>query len=665
MRRLPGSAAHAVIQTFSGGYPEGSHALLAAVLAFTRDPLTTFNPVFAVMTALAAFPAYWLIRRQLTSAALAGIGAAGAAGGYLQFSYYLQGFMPQLAVTALLFGALGLGYEALAGKSLLLAGMTGITAAAAVVVYSAAVGVYLAPAGLLAVVALALGSGIPGRLRIGLPGVALGVGLVAMAPELGRTLDLAHQALGGPGGATAFTSDRGNLPGPVDPLTMLGAWIGSDYRVPYFYVRPTHIAMVAAAVLASLAVIVALWRRRFALPAVLVVVGVGGLYVASTSGIYYTAKAYQVAAFPIACAVVAGAGALTRFPWPRFALPVALIGALLLGGEAAAFKLGIGFAARGAAVTPPEFRQLEKLGQHTPRRLGVALVHDDWTKALLPDAALPYDSSFGANVAPGHDIVGFLDVDALSPASLGRLYWLVEPSLGGVSTPPSPFRLTRATPEYRLWTRAAGSPAPAPNAVPLEAKDTLGGLPLAPGQALAAPASGLLEGRALDGTLAFPVTWKLSGTAWGPWVADPRFVVPSPYGGPPARTAFELGIGGRYRVSLFGQPSSRMRIRVDGTTLPPADLSSPGVTRYQVLGTVSLVPGQHSLSLVAGGFGEVAYILAISLDRIGKPAPVAICVGGRRARLAPESPVNVRRGQRIEACDKAALLDRIAEPPPA
>ena len=232
----------------------------------------------------------------------------------------------------------------------------------------------------------------------------------------------------------------------------------------------------------------------FALPAVLVVVGVGGLYVASTSGIYYTAKAYQVAAFPIACAVVAGAGALTRFPWPRFALPVALIGALLLGGEAAAFKLGIGFAARGAAVTPPEFRQLEKLGQHTPRRLGVALVHDDWTKALLPDAALPYDSSFGANVAPGHDIVGFLDVDALSPASLGRLYWLVEPSLGGVSTPPSPFRLTRATPEYRLWTRAAGSPAPAPNAVPLEAKDTLGGLPLAPGQALAAPAIGSPRG---------------------------------------------------------------------------------------------------------------------------------------------------------------------------
>ena len=528
---LPGSSAASVVQTFAGGYPEGSHALLAAVIAFSRDPLTSFNPVLAVMMAFAAFPAFWLIRRQLASGPLAAIGAAGAAAGYLQFGFYTQGFMPQLAVTALLFGALGLGYEALAGKSLALAAMAGVTAAASVIVYSAAVGVYLAPAAVLALVALFLIPGMSRRTRILLPVVALGAGLVAILPELRRTLDLARTTASAAGDPTAFIGDRGNLPGPVDALTMLGVWIGPDYRVPFLYIRPTHTAMVAVALLVGIGVLIALWRRRFALPAVLAVVGTGGLYVSAQSSIYYTAKAYEVASFPIACAAVAGAAALTRCSWPRLALPLALAGAALLGGVGAAVKLGTGMAARASAVTPAEFRELQALGQHTPRRLGLALIHDDWTKALLPDAAIPYDGSFGGNVRPGTGFAGMIDADALVPSSLGQISWIAEPRLGGTSTPPSPFQLTRATTAYRLWTRSPSSSPPARDSLPLERANSIGGLTLAPGAAVVAPASGRLEGRAADGALLFPVQWRLSGTAWGPWVAYNIFVVPSPNGG--------------------------------------------------------------------------------------------------------------------------------------
>jgi hypothetical protein len=662
---VAGSSAHLVVQGFGSGYPEGSHALLAAVLAFSGDPLTTFNPVLAVMMAFAAFPAYWLIRRQLASPSLAGIGAAGAAGGYLQFGFYSQGFMPQLAVTALLFGALGLGYEAIAGASLALAAMAGITAAAAVIVYSAAVGVYLAPAAVLALVALAVVRGIPRRTRILLPAVALGAGLIAILPELGRTLQLARTAAGAAGDPTAFIADRGNLPGPVDKLTVLGAWIGPDYRVPYLYIRPTHAAMVAAAALAAVAVLVALRRRRFALPAILAAIGIGALYVASSSSIYYTAKTYQVAAFPIACAVVAGAAALTRCPWrPRLAVPIALAGALLLGGVAAAMKLGIGMAARAAAVTPAEFRELQTLGRQAPHRLGLALIHDDWTKALLPDAALPYDGSFGANVRPGYGFAGVLDIDAIQPSALGSVSWVAEARLGGTSTPPPPFRPTRVTTTYSLWTRPSGSTLPTSRTLPLERKDSVGGLALAPGQSLVAPVTGLLEGRAADGTLSFPVQWKLSGAAWGPWVANPVFVVPDPNGGPPARTTFEIGVGGRYRISLIGQPSPRMRIRVDGADLPAPDASAAGIYRYQSIGIVRLSPGRHALSLVPGGNGEIAYLLAISVEHVGRRAAVAVCVAGRQARLAPGKPIRVRRGQRITACGAhAALLDRIDEAP--
>ncbi|MDX6597293.1 MAG: hypothetical protein QOE87_1180 [Gaiellales bacterium] len=661
---VAGSAARQLIGTFAGGYPEGAHALLAAVLAFSRDPLTTFNPVLAVMMAFAAFPAYWLIRRQLASAPLAGIGAAGAAAGYLQFGFYSQGFLPQLALTALLFGALGLGFEAIAGASLVLAAMAGVTAAGAVIVYSAAVGVYLAPAAALALLALVLVPGMSLRTRILLPLVALAAGAIAILPELGNTVRLARTAAAAAGDPTAFISDRGNLPGPVDKLTILGSWIGPDYRVPYLYVRPTQAAAVAAAVLAAVAVIVAVRRRRPALPAILVAVAAGAVYVAASSSIYYTAKTYQVAAFPIACAVVAGAAALTRAPWrPRLAVPLALAGALLLGGVAVAMKLGIGMAARAAAVTPAEFRQLETIGHRTPRRLGLALIADDWTKALLPDAAVPYDSSFGANVLPGHGFAGVLDADAIAPEALRRIDWIVEPRLGGASRPPRQFRLSGATTAYRVWTRTGASP-PAGAVVPLEPQNGFGGLPLARGHSLVAPATGQLEGRALDGTVSFPAQWNLRGAAWGTWVANPVFVVPDPNGGPAARNHFELGAGGRYRIALIGQPSPSMRIRVDGSTLPAPDASAPGVMRYQSLGVVTLRPGRHSLELVPGGGGQISYILALSIERLGPPAAVTVCVAGRRAQLAPGTPVEVRRGQRITACGgRAALLDRISENP--
>ena len=433
--------------------------------------------------------------------------------------------------------------------------------------------------------------------------------------------------------------------------------------MPYIYIRPTHAAMVAAVVLAGAAVFVALRRLRLALPAILLTVAAGAVYVAASSSIYYTAKTYQVAAFPIACAVAAGAAALTRCPWrPQLAVPVAAAGALLLGGYAAAMELGIGQAARAAAVTPPEFRQLQALGRDTPHDLGLALVHDDWTKVLLPDAALPYDGSFGANVRPGYGFAGLIDTDSIEPGALRSVHWIVEPRLGGTSFPPAPFRPAQGSAAYRFWSRATGSAGRADGTLPLERQDALGGLTLAPGASLVAPRSGLLEGRAADGTLSFPVHWKLPGSAWGPWVANPSYVVPSPGGGRPAGTTFEVGVAGLYEVSLIGQPTFHMRIRIDGEDLPAPDLSSPGVARYAAVGAVRLAPGRHSLALVAGGRGEIAYILAISVELIGKPAAVGVCVDGRREQLAPGRAVRVQRGRRIAACGgRAALLDRIDE----
>ena len=298
---IAGSSAYGVVHSFANGYPEGSHALLASVLAFSRDPLTTFNPVLAVMMAFAAFPAYWLIRRQLASAPLAGIGAAAAAAGYLQFGYYSQGFMPQLAVTALLFGALALGYEALASR---LAGPggdgAGVTAAAC-------------RARLLGRRRRVPRAGRgPRRRRAGPAARAFPCaahrapcrGARGRLPRHPPALDphapaRADGRVGGRRSRSLHQRDRGNLPGPVDPLTMLGMLdrAGLPRAVP-LHPPDARRRWSPPRRSPSLAVLVALLaqaarparhprrggRRRRSTSS-------------STSSIYYTAKTYQVAAF--------------------------------------------------------------------------------------------------------------------------------------------------------------------------------------------------------------------------------------------------------------------------------------------------------------------------------------------------------------------------------
>ena len=122
-------------------------------------------------------------------------------------------------------------------------------------------------------------------------------------------------------------------------------------------------------------------------------------------------------------------------------------------------------------------------------------------------------------------------------------------------------------------------------------------------------------------------------------------------------------MAGLYEVSLIGQPTFHMRIRIDGKELPAPDLSSPGVARYPPSERYAWRPGRHSLALVAGGRGEIAYILAISVELTGKPAPVGR-LRRRPARAARSRTARCgcnRASGSPPAAAAAALLDRIDE----
>ena len=303
--------------------------------------------------------------------------------------------------------------------------------------------------------------------------------------------------------------------------------------------------------LAGVAVLVALRRKRLALPAILVAVAAGAVYVAASSSIYYTAKTYQVAAFPIACAVVAGAAALTRCPWRPQSRPVPAAGALAARRLSPPPWSWASARPRGRPRSRlPSSASSRRSVRDTPHSRGLALIHDDWTKVLLPDAAVPYDGSFGANVRPGYGVAGNHG-HRLDPARL-----------------PQARALDRRTPARRHVVPAGALPPPAGVAglrlldacawpsssarletTPLERRDTLGGRTPREGPPVIVPQTGLLEGRAADGTVAFPVQWKLPGSAWCSWVATPRLRRSVPgRRAVPRGTTFDLGVAGRYAV---------------------------------------------------------------------------------------------------------------------
>jgi hypothetical protein len=108
-----GSHGRAVVDLAgSSGYPLGSHELVALAAAFADDGVIgVYQPALALIMALGAFVAYWALRRIGARPGLAALAGVLAAAGYLQYEFYSQGFLPQMAATPFVFGAVGLAVE--------------------------------------------------------------------------------------------------------------------------------------------------------------------------------------------------------------------------------------------------------------------------------------------------------------------------------------------------------------------------------------------------------------------------------------------------------------------------------------------------------------------------------------------------------------------------
>jgi hypothetical protein len=639
---VPGSSFAGALGSYHDGYPAGSHELVAAAAPIAGGVLPAFDAALAVVVAIGAFAAYWLLRRSGANRPLAAFGALAAAGGYLQLEYYGEGFLPQMAVTPFVLGAAGLGYEAIGSRRRSIAALFGVVVAGAVATYSAYILVFVVPGLIGAVVATSIARRNDWRRALGEFSIQLalagGTAVVLLLPSADRIMHFARSS----SSTVQSQASTGNLVGPIDWKIVLGAWVGPDFRVPYVHTRETQVAMACAGVLAIAGIVGAIARRRYALPLVLATFGLASFAISRRSGIYYTAKSYQLVAIPLACAVVLGAATLAGAMRGYWGTAVGILATTLLAVWVVGVARSLESGARNLPVTPPLIRQLVALRPVVGRRPGVAAVPDDWVKFGLPSVSVPYDQASPGtppSVLPGRGAGRFVDWDSFDPTKLAEFQAWVEPNLGGYSIPPPPFRLARSTPTVRVWLRADGSSGT--RHTPFEPPGTLGGIVLAPQSRRTVPiALGrdvLLGAEPVDGMFMRPVQWNLRSSSWTVWSADPRFVVSAGTGGP-ARHRVVLSSSGRYVVTVIGQTSPGLEVRIGGHVLTSStrtDLNSS-----TVYGTVGLGAGEHTISLVPDP-QAFSYLQAVSIARVSPSRAGVVCVGNRRYSAAWDTPVQI------------------------
>jgi len=355
-------------------------------------------------------------------------------------------------------------------------------------------------------------------------------------------------------------------------------------------------------------------------------------------------------------------------------LPVAgaAIAAVLLGGYGFAAWRSLESARAGTAYSNPEIPELGAFADAGSQGLGFGLVWDDLARVELETMHNQFDYTYVPGLdrgfAPGRDPgVRIDDVDLFPPGTLDPYDYVVERRLGGLSQPPPPFVLSRETPHFRLWRRPAAGPLPA--RTPAEPPGELGGVVLPPGGSatLADPAwTRVLVGvRPQDGTTIPMRLFATAGSMWVPWEGSGgvHYVSVGP-GLTPATYDVQLGLPGRYRVTVVGSLSTTFRLLVDGRELrPPVPTRLESRDGGQYLDTLDLAAGWHRLELWSpDGLVDadtISFVQGVSLELEPRPAPAPACVNGVEAQAAWDRPVEAEAEAgrvRVVNCGQAPLI---------
>ena len=635
--QLVSTSMDALRQYLSGGYPLGSHGLLAAMHELV--PIRTealYQPFIAAFAGLGAL-ALWSLVRRITGPAWAAFAAFLAVASNLLYQYSLQGNMKEIVTAAMLATTAAVAAWSLNAlrdaapdrRPRLLAGSAVLVAApvAAVVnVLSTAGGPSVVVMILLWVALLLAHRLVPSVRAFAAALVAGTVALAAFTAATLSTLVTFGETTSVTYATPARASELGHLVRPLELRQTVGVWLTGDYRIEPVGIGATltDVAIPFALLLALLALASFARRRRFdallfVLPLVVIM-----LVVTPRVSPYADAKTYMLLAPGVTLLAALGAAALGRWRAPLGWLAAALLTLAVVGSDALAYHsvqyaptkrmdalldLDHRLAGQGPVLftEPDEFAK--NFLDHTKLNVGPEAVTPKQTQLRVPQ-------SF-ANL--------WFDLDDQTLDYVDSFPILVLRRSPAASRPPADFRMTYRNAYYDVWRRG-----PRPR--------ILEHLPLqAPDHAAVEPSCDdvrALAGRARAGetllaaTPAAGVRLDLLTTPRTPsWRTHPfrpgRVVTDGPG---EAKGTVKVREAGRYRAWIagtFGRP-------VDGLLDGKVIGSARGVNtvgQWHEIGTVSLRPGSHELELRRGGGsaapgdGYSGELGPLVLERIG-PRPL-------------------------------------------
>ena len=544
------------------GYPIGTFTPVGVAAKLTgQDYANVYQPAIGVYVALGALGLYGIAREFVGRAWGACAVAVVAVQASLFYGYAEWGSIKEIAALALLVALIGLattpGWRTtllaglVAGTFLDAYGIGGVVWSAAGLGAGAAVALLRRDA--FARVAAAFAGAVPIAIAAAIPALAV----------ISRNADQTQN------GSPTAQDDIGKLFAPLKTLQGAGLWPAGDFRVLPDPIWPARLLAVLCLVLMLAAVIVAVMRRAWRLPALVVAALLAAGVVLKVGGPWIDAKVLAITA-PVP---LAAAAALLFSAEGQWRTAAALGGLLVVGGALASSWL----VARDVYIAPRnELSELRGLGKQLAGK-GPTLVlnYEGYaTRYFLGPAADEGVSELRYNTIPsrsGQTFPNFstAEVDDVAQSALFAYPVIVRRTTPVGSRHPSGYKPVHEGRFFEAWQRD-GTPLPA-NHVSL-------GTPLAPGAPLrcatarstAAGASRLVAAPVVNPVLLgldrgrLPAGWHTGSDVRPVSDGTARLTVTLPQAG-----VWRVWVGGgalgKLSVSLDGHPVGSVRHQLDAS----------------------------------------------------------------------------------------------------
>jgi len=589
---------------FNTSYPSGSDTLFGGTARLLGLPLIwAFQPFCAFAIAIAAGPAWLLVRRLGLGGWAAGVAAVSATVPAVVYGYVLVGSVKEIIALAMI---LTLGVLVADRPSWLAGPVTaGIPVAVAAAAGVSALGIGFGGWVIAALVVLVVWLGVEisaGRLGVvraaWVTVVGGATGVICALPtwiDLSGSLNVAQ--------GIAATSNPGNLKVPLRTAQIVGPWLSDSYRH-----RPgrglervvTYGLIVVVALAAVWGLVVLIRRRSYALTGW--VAGMLAVWVGLTAygTTWVDAKVLMITAPVITLLAWAGIAGLWRgsSAWRVLAAALGVIvSAGIFASDAIQYR---------ASDLAPTARYAELASVNLRfAGLGPTLFapFDEWSLYALrsldvggPDFVYPPPKLVGVAQSHGDRV----NLDRVRPAAFGGYRLIVTDRDPRASRPPSAYRLVWRGTYYEVWARTPGAPTA------IAHLGIVSGRRVGCRQIAGVAASARVGGGVLVAAARIPrVTVDLNHPAFSGWdryaVRNVGLVM-TPFGHLTA--AFRIPRAGVWNVWLQGEMMPRVALSLDGGRIGTiaGELSgSPFNPNTTTPFPVLLSAGSHSLTISRGG----------------------------------------------------------------